>query len=167
MKLLENCIIVGIIFLLIFGIWTSTKDFLHKIDNQNITVEKAETPSPPTTPEKEEVKEEKVEETPKKEEKPHLESLGVYKITAYCACKKCCGKTDGITASGTKAKAGRTIAAPKNIPFGTKIMINGHIYTVEDRGGAIKGKRIDIYFDTHEEALKFGVKNIEIFKVNE
>ena len=74
---------------------------------------------------------------------------------------------DGITASGTQATAGRTIAAPRTFAFGTKIMINGHVYTVEDRGGAIQGNRIDIYFDTHEEALKFGVKNMEIFKVIE
>lgn len=96
-----------------------------------------------------------------------LQSLGVYKLTAYCSCAKCCGKTDGITASGTHVTAGRTIAAPKTFAFGTKIMINGHVYTVEDRGGAIKGNRIDIYFNTHEEALKFGVKNMEIFKVIE
>ena len=46
-------------------------------------------------------------------------------------------------------------------------MINGHIYTVEDRGGAIQGNRIDIYFNTHEEALQWGVKYLEVFKVNE
>ena len=63
--------------------------------------------------------------------------------------------------------AGRTIAAPPEIPFGTKISINGHIYTVEDRGGAIKGNRIDIYFESHQEALDFGVQHIEIFKVVE
>ena len=166
MKWLENCIIIGLITLLGFGIYLSTNNFYHTIEEHHHTeecVEEAEDPSPQPPI---------IEETPKEEEKqeetkPHLESLGVYKITAYCSCAKCCGKTDGITASGTKVKAGRTIAAPKNFPFGTKIMINGHIYTVEDRGGAIKGNRIDIYFDTHEEALKFGVKNIEIFKVNE
>ena len=67
--------------------------------------------------------------------------------SAYCACVKCCGKTNGITASGTKATAGRTIAAPKNYPFGTKIEIAGMgTYVVEDRGGAITGNKIDIYF---------------------
>lgn len=101
------------------------------------------------------------------EPKPQLISLGVYKITAYCGCAKCCGKTDGITASGTHVTAGRTIAAPPEIPFGTKISINGHTYTVEDRGGAIKGNRIDIYFESHQEALDFGVQYIEIFKVVE
>jgi len=87
-----------------------------------------------------------------------------YKVTAYCACKKCCGKTNGITASGTKATANRTIAAPSNFAMGTKLKINGNVYTVEDRGGAIKGNRIDIYVNSHSEALAWGVKylNVEV-----
>lgn len=81
----------------------------------------------------------------------------IYTLTAYCPCKKCCGKTDGITASGAKAIQGVTIAADTSVlPFGTKVEIDGKVYTVQDRGGAIKGNRIDIYFDSHEEALKFG-----------
>ena len=59
----------------------------------------------------------------------------VYKITAYCPCSKCCGKTNGRTASGTTATAGRTVAASSKFAFGTKLNIGGHIYTVEDRGG--------------------------------
>lgn len=103
------------------------------------------------------------EEEHKEEKEPKLKSLGKFKITAYCSCSKCCGKSDGITASGAKATAGRTIAAPSTFKFGTKLIINGHEYTVEDRGGAIKGNRIDIYFDSHQEALNFGVKYIEVF----
>lgn len=87
---------------------------------------------------------------------------GVYKVTAYCACMQCCGKTNGITASGTKATANRTIAAPSTFKFGTKVVINGITYTVEDRGGAIQGNRIDIYMDTHKEALQWGVRYVEV-----
>lgn len=77
--------------------------------------------------------------------------------TAYCPCVKCCGKTDGITATGTKATAGRTIAVdPDVIPYGTEVIINGHTYVAEDCGGAINKNDIDIFFDTHEEALQFG-----------
>lgn len=80
-----------------------------------------------------------------------------FELTAYCACEKCCGKSDGITATGTKATAGRTIAVdPKVIPYGSEVIINGHTYIAEDCGGAIKGNRIDIYFDDHNEALAFG-----------
>ena len=82
-------------------------------------------------------------------------------VTAYCACMECCGKTNGITASGAKATAGRTIAMSKDYKFGTKIEIEGYgIYIVEDRGGAIKNTRIDIYFNTHKEALQFGKKQL-------
>lgn len=82
---------------------------------------------------------------------------GIYTITAYCPCVKCCGKTNGITASGVKAVEGVTVAMPKSIPFGTRIHIDGvGERIVQDRGGAIKGNKIDLYFDSHEEALQFG-----------
>ena len=85
-----------------------------------------------------------------------------FKVTAYCSCSKCCGKTTGRTASGTKATAGRTIAAPKNFKFGTKLKINGKEYTVEDRGGAIKGNRIDIFVGSHSAALRWGVRYLPV-----
>lgn len=91
------------------------------------------------------------------------ESTGWVKFTAtgYCNCSKCCGKTTGTTASGTKATAGRTVAMSSKYSFGTKIEIKGMgTYVVEDRGGAIKGNKIDIYFDSHQEALNFGRKTV-------
>lgn len=89
-----------------------------------------------------------------------------YKITAYCSCSKCCGKTTGRTASGTKATAGRTVAASGKFAFGTKLNIGGHIYTVEDRGGAINGNRIDIYVNSHSEALRWGVRYLPVNVAN-
>ncbi len=86
----------------------------------------------------------------------------VYKITAYCPCSLCCGKATGRTASGTKATAGRTVAAPSNFAFGTKLNIGGTVYTVEDRGGAIKGNRIDIFVGSHAEALRWGVRYLPV-----
>ena len=86
----------------------------------------------------------------------------IFKVTAYCSCSKCCGKQTGITASGTRATAGRTIAASGQFAFGTKLIINGKEYTVEDRGGAIQGNRIDIYMDSHAEALAWGVKYLPV-----
>lgn len=84
-----------------------------------------------------------------------------FEATGYCSCSKCCGKSTGITASGTKASAGRTVAMSSQYKFGTKIEIkNMGTYTVEDRGGAIQGNRIDIYFNSHSEALKFGRKTV-------
>lgn len=103
---------------------------------------------------------------------PVLTELGEFKLTAYCACKQCCGKDPGspyygITASGTTATAGRTIAVdPSVIPYGSEVVINGHTYIAEDCGGAIKENRIDIYFDTHEEALNFGVQHATVYLIN-
>lgn len=88
-------------------------------------------------------------------------------ITAYCPCRKCCGKTDGITASNVKAVEGVTVAMDKSIPFGTKVYIDGvGERIVQDRGGAITGNRIDLYFDSHEKALEFGrqTKQVTIIK---
>ena len=90
----------------------------------------------------------------------------VYKITAYCPCAKCCGKTNGRTASGTKATAGRTVAASSKFSFGTKLNIGGHVYTVEDRGGAINGNKIDIFVNSHAEALAWGVRYLNVNVVN-
>ena len=90
----------------------------------------------------------------------------VYKITAYCPCAKCCGKTNGKTASGTTATAGRTVAASSKFAFGTKLNIGGHVYTVEDRGGAINGNKIDIFVNTHAEALQWGVRYLNVSVVN-
>ena len=86
----------------------------------------------------------------------------IFKVTAYCSCAKCCGKTTGITASGTKATAGRTIATSGQFAFGTKLNINGQEYTVEDRGGAIQGNRIDVFMNSHAEALAWGVKYLPV-----
>ena len=89
-----------------------------------------------------------------------------YKITAYCSCSKCCGKTTGRTASGTKATPGRTVAAPTKFAFGTKLNIGGHIYTVEDRGGAVSGNKIDVYVNSHSAALQWGVKYLPVSVAN-
>lgn len=100
------------------------------------------------------------------EEAPALNEihLGDFKLTAYCTCSKCCGQwADGITATGTKATPGRTVAVdPDVIPLGSKVFINGFEYTAEDTGGAIKGHRIDILFPSHQEALNFGVQYGEV-----
>lgn len=83
-----------------------------------------------------------------------------FTVTAYCPCEKCCGAyANGYTATGAKATQGVTIAAdPDVLPMGTKIELDGHTYTVQDTGGAIAGNRLDLYFDSHEDALRWGVQ---------
>ncbi len=89
-------------------------------------------------------------------------SSGRYKVTAYCSCARCCGKTNGITASGTRATANHTVAAPSTFAFGTQMVINGRTYVVEDRGGAIQGNRIDVYMNSHAEAIAWGVRYLDV-----
>lgn len=92
-------------------------------------------------------------------------SLGTYKLTAYCACSKCCGKwAGGNTSSGTVPTQGRTVAC-NTLAAGTKVNINGHDYIVEDTGN-MKGNVIDIFFNNHQEALNFGVQYVEVFVYN-
>lgn len=96
--------------------------------------------------------------------------------TAYCPCERCCGsyarnRPDGIvyTASGEVATAGVTIAADWTIyPPGTVVEIEGMgTYIVHDKGGAIKGQRIDIYFEDHAAALDFGRQTVNLRIVEE
>lgn len=84
--------------------------------------------------------------------------LGNYDITFYCPCKKCCGKTDGITATGTKATEGRTIGVnPKVIPYGSQVYIEDMgWYVAEDTGGGIRNNHIDVFMSSHDRALKAG-----------
>ena len=93
-----------------------------------------------------------------------LVSIGDYKLTAYCSCERCCGKWSQFnkTASGTTPQQGRTVAC-NSLEFGTRIVINGSIYTVEDTGN-MGNNVIDIYFNSHEAALSFGVQYAEVHK---
>lgn len=82
------------------------------------------------------------------------------KTTGYCNCSRCAGPWAGCrTASGTRPKANRTIAVDKRlIKLGTKVKIGDEMYVAEDTGGAIKGKKIDIYYSSHRKAQAHGVK---------
>ena len=90
------------------------------------------------------------------------------KVTGYCPCSKCCGEySDGITANGHKIRPGDTfVAADKRYSFGTEMVIEGYSNSqavkVLDRGGAIKGNKLDAFFHTHQEALEWGVRYIDV-----
>lgn len=89
----------------------------------------------------------------------------MFTVTAYCHCAKCCGKwaATGRTASGTKPAAGVTVAAPRRLPFGTKLVIPGlGERVVQDRLARRFDDRIDVYFSNHNQALKWGIKRLEV-----
>ena len=107
-------------------------------------------------------------------------------ITGYCNCGDCCGwhrpyfgfgspvfssgpnkgkpKEVGVTASGTRTRPGTVAADTSVLPFGTIVYVEGYGYgRVEDRGGAIKGNKLDLWFPSHNEALKWGrQKNVQV-----
>ena len=95
---------------------------------------------------------------------PIRRSLGIFTVTAYCPCSKCCGEySDRITASGKPAE-GKLIAADRVFPFGLLLDVPGYgeRVPVEDRGEAIKNRHIDLLFPNHNEALVWGKQYLEI-----
>lgn len=90
------------------------------------------------------------------------------RVTAYCPCEKCCGEhSDGQTACLHKICYGDTfVAADEHYSFGTEMLVPGYNndqpVKVLDRGGAIRGDRIDVFFNSHEEALQWGVQYLDV-----
>lgn len=96
---------------------------------------------------------------------PKLIPLGVFKTTGYCPCRRCCGKYK-TTATGTIPQPNHTIAVdPRVIPYGSRVMINGIIYTAEDCGGGVKRNHIDIFYSSHTVARYHGVQHAQVFLV--
>lgn len=88
--------------------------------------------------------------------KEEMHTVYIMRTVAYCSCEKCCGWNTGITYSGTIATQGRTVAANLDkFPIGTRLIIDGNEYTVEDTGN-LSENMIDIYFDNHNDAIKYG-----------
>ena len=110
----------------------------------------------------------------------------VMETTAYCACKKCCGwkrkygcflgpavyaggprkgerKKVGITADGSKAKNGTIAADTRRYAFGTIMYVPGYGWgEVHDKGSAIKGNRLDLFFSSHKKALEWGRRTVKV-----
>ncbi len=86
-------------------------------------------------------------------------------VTAYCPCQICCGKyANGFTHTGLPAKKGVVAVDPSVIPLGSRVYVDGYGYAIAaDTGGAIKGTRVDVCFDTHAEALAWGMQKAKVF----
>lgn len=90
------------------------------------------------------------------------------KVTAYCSCRRCCGRhADGITACNHRIRPGDVFAAAdKQYAFGTEMIIPGYNdnqpIKVKDRGRLIKGNRLDVFFPSHQQAKKWGVKTLDV-----
>lgn len=91
------------------------------------------------------------------------EEKQIFLLTAYCPCYECSEGYGDMTSTGKRAVEGRTIAVdPRVIEYGTEVYIDGKVYVAEDCGGLVKGKHIDIYFDSHSKVDAFGKKYAEV-----
>ncbi|MCM8542990.1 MAG: 3D domain-containing protein [Lentisphaeraceae bacterium] len=109
--------------------------------------------------------------------------IKIMTVTAYCPCATCCGwkvnrygnpvfnygskrgyrKKVGYTSKGTRADIGTIAADSRSIPYGTKLYVQGYGFgVVEDTGGALKGNHIDIFFNSHSQAMRWGVKSMKV-----
>lgn len=132
-------------------VFTTAEPVTHLKTNEIVTVAQAEIETEPVT--------EKIEKV----------ALGEFRVTAYCPCSACCGQwADGITYTGVTAKENHTIAVdPDVIPLGSVVEVDGIRFVAEDIGGAIKGNKLDIYFDSHQDAINWGVQSKDVFLIVE
>lgn len=140
---------------LYLGMWAATKP--TEIEPESVVVERELLAAVPAA-------------APAVEAKPEPLALGEFKITHYCPGECCCGEwANGYTSTGTKATEGRTIAVdPDVIPYGAEVLVcyqdgTEVVYVAEDCGGAIKGNHIDVYMNSHEDALAAGVKTAKVY----
>lgn len=110
-----------------------------------------------------EIKEAKQAEELPAEPAGHWENLGEFTLTFYCPCQKCSDGWGHQTASGATAMEGVTVAVdPRVIPYGTRLRINGREYIAQDCGGSIKGRKIDVFMESHKECLRNGIQKAEV-----
>lgn len=96
-----------------------------------------------------------------------LEYIGQFKISHYCCepYKHICGDGKGLTRTGIPVHPGLISVDPNVIPLGSIVMIDGTEYIAEDTGGMIKGNKIDMAVQTHQEALNLGVYYTDVYLV--
>ena len=94
-------------------------------------------------------------------------------VTHYDCCVECCGKVDGLTASGTHATPYSTVAVdPSVIPLGADVLVDYgdgaglRRYRAEDTGGDVKGNHIDLCVGSHAEALQLGRRTATVYWVD-
>lgn len=94
-----------------------------------------------------------------------VSAIEPHKVTGFCPCEICCGRwSDGVTASGSIATAGRTVAVDPSLwPIGTCLEVPGLGRRIaEDTGSAIQWRSVDVFFESHREALEFGVRFLDV-----
>lgn len=106
---------------------------------------------------------EAVEVLEEESEKPAMHLYGNCRITFYCHCAACNGRAGANCASGVQPTVNHTVATG-SLPFGTRLMIDGQEYVVEDRG--VGDFEIDIFVASHEEALQRGLYYTDVYIID-
>lgn len=94
-------------------------------------------------------------------------------VSHYDCCVECCGKTNGITASGILATPYVSCAVdPTMIPLGADVLVDYgdgeiHYYRADDVGGSVKGDHIDLFVSSHEEANQLGIKTATVYWIEQ
>ena len=132
-------------------------------ENQDESVDNTNTDTEALV-EQETSQEEYEEDIPQENTSSNGEYLGTYTLTAYCGCEACNGGNAGITAMGVEPSEGWTVAC-NSLPLGTQISINGNTYEVQDTGNMDDGT-IDIFMNSHDEALNFGVQSADVYVIS-
>ena len=190
MKRIMRCIALMVFCLMLGGV-ASEKSKCDTVEQepvaeQEVEVQKVEVPTVMLESEEEvieakkeeikepipEIKHEEVEE--EVEQKSVMISIGKFRVTAYCSCRRCCsvwadmrpldenGNQIVYGSSGEVLTPEYSIAVDKEvIPYGTKVYINGKEYIAQDTG--VRGNAIDLYMESHEKAKQWGVKELEVF----
>ncbi len=99
--------------------------------------------------------------------KSNFKKIGTHRLSFYCPCATCNGRSDGKTKIGTRMAEGRTIAVdPRVIPLGSRVYIDGYgVFIAEDTGGAIKGNRIDVCVANHARAYEIGIDYADVYLI--
>ncbi len=99
--------------------------------------------------------------------KSNFKKIGTHRLSFYCPCAVCNGRSDGKTKLGTHMAEGRTIAVdPRVIPLGSRVYIDGYgVFIAEDTGGAIKGNRIDVCVANHSRAYEIGIDYADVYLI--
>jgi 3D (Asp-Asp-Asp) domain-containing protein len=155
------------LFLLVVGIGIKTSSLERRIETLEIGIKTSE----PVKSDSLSVRTYRKGDEESKDVSPsfNIQRLGEYRLSAYCPCSRCCGpNATGITFTGKPVKVGYIAVDPKVIPLHSKVSIEGlGEYEAEDTGSKIKGMAIDVFFNTHREALVFGVQYRNVYLIKE
>ena len=168
-RILKALLMVCLVIIVMAGLYAMERreGFVTVVPGPTVKLSSAEAITMLTNQKEPACEQTPTEQTPK----PTRISLGKFRLTAYCPCRKCSGGYGHQTATGVRATEGITIAAdPRVLPYGTIVEIDGisGLRIVQDCGGAVKGNKIDIFVENHADTFRPEYnRTVEVFLATE